>query len=121
MAQARNVRQSLLAEKEQGRDPAIQREGSVVAFASSKTGCQPNNGQLILKKQLFQALSRIGAILTVTGSAGLLLGFLGVIDFSDFAFGISAGIRILGSVAIGGCLLSAIGCFGLESGGSDQT
>jgi hypothetical protein len=31
-----------------------------------------------------------------------------------FTFGISAGVRIVGTLAISGCLLSAISCFALE-------
>ena len=119
MAQARNGRQSLFGADKLRADKAIQHAGSGVAFGSSKASCQLNNGQIALKKQLFQVLSRIGVILTVTGSAGLMLGFIGVLDFENFAFGISAGIRVLGSIAIAGCLLSAIGFFGLESSGPD--
>jgi hypothetical protein len=37
------------------------------------------------------------------------LGVLGIFDMDRFALGLSSGIRIIGSVAIGGCLLSAIG------------
>ena len=67
-----------------------------------------------MKKQIFKSLSRIGVILTVIGSVGLILGFFEVLNFEDYAFGISAGIRVLGSVAIAGCLVSAIGFWGLE-------
>jgi len=67
-----------------------------------------------VKKQIFKSLSRIGVILTVIGSVGLILGFFEVLNFEDYAFGISAGIRVLGSVAIAGCLVSAIGFWGLE-------
>jgi hypothetical protein len=34
---------------------------------------------------------------------------LGIFDMEIFSFGLSAGIRIIGTVAIAGCLLSAIG------------
>jgi hypothetical protein len=37
------------------------------------------------------------------------LGMLGVFDMEIFSFGLSSGIRIVGSVAIAGCLFSAIG------------
>ncbi|WP_179105596.1 hypothetical protein [Vreelandella utahensis] len=50
------------------------------------------------------------------GMTGLLLGFLGVLQFDDYAVGLSAGVRMLGSVAIAGCLISAIGFLGLEYG-----
>jgi len=50
-----------------------------------------------------------GNTLTVTGCMGLALGAGGVIDPECFAIGISSGIRVIGSVAITGCLVSAIG------------
>jgi hypothetical protein len=40
---------------------------------------------------------------------GLALGVGGVFDPECFAIGISSGIRVIGSVAIAGCLISAIG------------
>jgi len=54
-------------------------------------------------------ISALGIFLIVVGCVGLLLGLLGVINLDLFAFGLSAGIRVVGSVAISGCLLSAIG------------
>lgn len=51
----------------------------------------------------------VGNTLTVTGCLGLALAAIGVIDPELFAIGISSGVRVIGSVAIGGCLLSAIG------------
>jgi hypothetical protein len=59
-------------------------------------------------------LIAFGTVLAVTGAVGLLLGFAGLIDLDLFAFGISAGARILGTLAITGCLLGALGCFWLE-------
>lgn len=56
----------------------------------------------------------VGVILTLIGSTGLVLGFTGLIDFDAFAFGITAGVRVVGTLAVTGCLLGAIGCFGLE-------
>jgi hydroxyethylthiazole kinase-like sugar kinase family protein len=50
----------------------------------------------------------VGNTLTVIGCVGLVLGALGVIDPEVFAFGISSGVRVIGSVAIVGCLVSAI-------------
>lgn len=38
-----------------------------------------------------------------------MLGSLGLIPIEFFAMGISSGIRIIGSIAITGCLLCAIG------------
>ena len=54
-------------------------------------------------------ISALGIFLIAVGCIGLLLGLLGVFDLDIFAFGLSAGIRVVGSVAISGCLLSAIG------------
>jgi hypothetical protein len=50
-----------------------------------------------------------GNTLTVSGCMGLALGVGGVFDPECFAIGISSGIRVIGSVAIAGCLISAIG------------
>ncbi len=51
----------------------------------------------------------VGNLLTVTGCIGLGLAASGLIQADAFALGISSGVRVIGSVAIGGCLLSAIG------------
>jgi hypothetical protein len=51
----------------------------------------------------------VGNSMTALGLTALVLGILGVLDMEPFAFGISSGIRMIGSVAIAGCLLSAIG------------
>ena len=51
----------------------------------------------------------IGNTLTVIGCLGLVLGAVGVFNPEHFAIGISSGVRVIGSVAIAGCLLSAIG------------
>ncbi len=56
-----------------------------------------------------RALMLVGNTLTVIGCLGLALGAIGVIDPERFAIGISSGIRVIGSVAIAGCLFSAIG------------
>ncbi|MBS3805467.1 MAG: hypothetical protein KGY54_13025 [Oleiphilaceae bacterium] len=71
----------------------------------------------MLKIQIFKWLSRMGVVLAAIGSAGLILGFMGLLDFDDYSFGLSAGVRMLGSIAIAGCLMSAIGFFGLEDNG----
>lgn len=51
----------------------------------------------------------VGNSMTALGLTAVVLGFLGVFDMETFAFGLSSGIRIIGSIAIAGCLLSAIG------------
>lgn len=54
-------------------------------------------------------LTTVGNSLTLIGCAGLILAVSGLIDAEVFAIGISSGVRVIGSVAITGCLLSAIG------------
>ncbi len=51
----------------------------------------------------------VGNLLTVIGCVGLALAASGLIQADAFALGISSGVRVIGSVAIGGCLLSAFG------------
>lgn len=55
----------------------------------------------------------VGNTLTVVGCTGLLLAATGLMPAQSFAVGISSGIRVIGSLAIAGCLLSAIG-YGAE-------
>ena len=54
-----------------------------------------------------------GNVLTIIGCTGLLLAAVGLLPANAFAIGISSGIRVIGSLAIAGCLLSAIG-YGVE-------
>jgi hypothetical protein len=63
--------------------------------------------------QFFRVLIVVGNALTVIGCAGLLLAATGLMPAQSFALGMSSGIRMIGSVAIAGCLLSAIG-YGFE-------
>lgn len=56
-----------------------------------------------------QPLTVLGNALTIIGCVGLLFAVSGVIDADSFAVGISSGIRVIGTVAVTGCLLSAIG------------
>lgn len=59
-------------------------------------------------------LTRVGNSLTVIGCVALMLALSGVIPAEFFAIGISSGIRVIGSVAIAGCLLSALGYGAVE-------
>jgi hypothetical protein len=54
-----------------------------------------------------------GNAITLIGCMLLLLGLAGVFDMQLFSFGLSSGIRVIGTVAIAGCLLSAIG-YGIQ-------
>ncbi len=56
-----------------------------------------------------RALVIVGNTLAAVGCLGLALALFGVFDPQHFAIGISSGIRVIGSVAIAGCLLSAVG------------
>lgn len=51
----------------------------------------------------------VGNFITAIGCIGIVLGLAGVYNLDMFSYGLSSGIRIVGSVAIAGCLLSAIG------------
>ncbi len=70
------------------------------------------------RQRIFRMLTYVGNALTVLGCAGLLLGLTGVITLEYFAIGISSGIRVIGSVAIAGSLMSAMGYAAIEY--SDQ-
>lgn len=54
-------------------------------------------------------LTLVGNTLTVIGSVAIILGILGAFEMEYFSSGLSSGVRVIGSVAIAGCLLSAIG------------
>jgi uncharacterized membrane protein len=54
-------------------------------------------------------LTLLGNTLTVIGSVAIIFGIFGAFEMEYFSFGLSSGIRVIGSVAIAGCLLSAIG------------
>jgi hypothetical protein len=62
---------------------------------------------------MYKALIVVGNVLTVIGCTGLLLAATGLLPAQAFAVGLSSGIRVIGSLAIAGCLLSAIG-YGIE-------
>jgi hydroxyethylthiazole kinase-like sugar kinase family protein len=61
-----------------------------------------------------KVLIRAGNSLTVIGCMGLVLGLSDIVPVQLFAIGISSGIRVIGSVAIAGCLLSAMGYGAIE-------
>lgn len=54
-------------------------------------------------------LTFLGNSLTALGCSAIIFGMLGAFDMEIFSFGLSSGIRVIGSIAIAGCLLSAIG------------
>ena len=64
---------------------------------------------MTVKKYISGVLILVGNSLTAIGCVGLLLALSGLIQTEFFAIGISSGVRVIGSVAVTGCLLSAIG------------
>lgn len=68
----------------------------------------------IARRFICKVLILLGNSLTVIGGVGLLLGLSDIIPAQLFAIGISSGIRVIGSVAIAGCLLSALGYGAIE-------
>jgi len=64
-------------------------------------------------RKVYRLLVVVGNVLTVVGCTGLLLAATGILPAQSFAVGISSGIRVIGSLAITGCLLSAVG-YGVE-------
>jgi len=69
---------------------------------------------MIYSRSIFRLIARVGVALTIIGCTGLVLGLGHYFNLDIFAYGLSSGIRIVGSVAIAGCLLSAIGYGALE-------
>ena len=61
------------------------------------------------KRQISGLLIVVGNSLTGIGCIGLVLALSGLIEAEFFALGLSSGIRVIGSVAITGCLSSAVG------------
>jgi len=61
------------------------------------------------KKYVSGLLILVGNSLTAIGCVGLVLALSGLIHAEFFELGISSGIRVIGSVAVAGCLVSAIG------------
>jgi len=61
------------------------------------------------KKYISSLLILVGNSLTAIGCVGLVVTLSGLIEADFFAVGMSSGIRVIGSVAISGCLLSTIG------------
>lgn len=62
-----------------------------------------------LPRILLKMLVMLGNSLTAVGFILLVLGALNVFNMDVLSFGLSSGIRIVGSIAISGCLLSALG------------
>lgn len=50
-----------------------------------------------------------GNVITLFGLILLVLGFFDFYEMDALSFGLSSGIRIVGSISICGCLLSATG------------
>ena len=61
------------------------------------------------KKAICRLLVFIGNSLAAIGFLVLIAGLGGLIDMDLFAAGLSSGVRVVGSLAITGCLFSAVG------------
>jgi hypothetical protein len=61
------------------------------------------------KKLSCRLLINLGKTLIIVGSLVIILGLIGIISLDIFALGLSSGIRVISTLAIAGCLLSAIG------------
>lgn len=61
------------------------------------------------KRLIHRLLILVGNSLTAIGCAALILGASGLVSADSFFTGIVLDVRLVGSVAITGCLLSAIG------------
>ena len=60
-------------------------------------------------KVVARLLVTVGNTLTALGCVGLGLAITGLIAIDGFSIASSSGIRVIGSVAVAGCLLSAAG------------
>ena len=61
------------------------------------------------KSLIQRLLILVGNTLTLVGCVGLILTTTGLVSAEFLSKGISSGVRVIGSIAIAGCLLSAIG------------
>lgn len=61
------------------------------------------------KLKILETTIWIGNFLTLIGCLSLFFGALGIFSFDSLSYGLSSGIRIVGSIAIAGCLLNAVG------------
>lgn len=61
------------------------------------------------KRVSCRLLINLGNTLLTIGCLVLIFGLIGLIPLDIFALGLSSGIRVIATLAIAGCLLSAIG------------
>lgn len=57
---------------------------------------------------MFKILILIGNFLIAISALAILMSIFGILDLNFFSYGLSSGIRIVGSFAIAGCLINAI-------------
>jgi hypothetical protein len=60
---------------------------------------------------LRRSLLAVGIVILVPSALWMTLGMLGLAPTDSVAVGSSSGLRTIGSVAVLGCLLAAIGCW----------
>jgi|LakMenE01Jun11ns_1017448.scaffolds.fasta_scaffold9647615_1 hypothetical protein len=61
------------------------------------------------EKNLLTIVIFTGNLFSAIGFIGILGGLTGLLNLDSFSFGLSSGIRVVGTFAIAGCLLNAIG------------
>jgi len=77
-----------------------------------------NSSHYVIVISSYMAL--VGNLITLLGCIILILGLVGLFDMQKLSFGLSSGIRVIGTFAIGGCLMSAIG-YGVKDFMVDKT
>ncbi len=88
-----------------GCDPARRLGNSLETFEPARPATQVNTAKSVIHRLLIL----VGNSLALIGCVALTLGAIGLVSADSFATDISSGVRVIGSVAITGCLLSAIG------------
>ena len=67
------------------------------------------------KNLIYSTVIVVGYLLTAIGCFLLFFGLTGFFDIERFSYGLSSGSRIVASLAIAGCLISAAGHFIYDS------
>lgn len=68
-----------------------------------------------IKNLVYISVISAGYLMTAVGCTLLFFGLFGFFDIERFSYGLSSGARIVASIAIAGCLLSAAGHFIYDS------
>ncbi len=57
---------------------------------------------------MFKTVIIIGNFLIAISAIAIVMSVLGILDLDIFKFGLSSGIRMVGMLAIAGCLINAV-------------